>query len=66
MTEHTRLDHEKEFVLIIDTNRTITACPTRDGATIVVTVEDVADVAIVEITQAELGTLIGGLMKLWR
>jgi len=60
------LDEDREFIITIDELRSISGIPTIDGATVVLTLFGAGpqDVAIVELTQAELSELIDELQKL--
>jgi hypothetical protein len=60
------LDTEREFTLIIDSQRTITVTPTMDGQSVVIGTEDPNSIAIVEITMSEVDGLIEGLDRVRR
>lgn len=60
----TLLDWDRQFVIEIDAKRVVTGCPTIDGATVVLTLEDPHSVAVVELTQAELAVVIKRLGEL--
>lgn len=59
-------DLDREFVMNIDDRRSIRGVPTHDGKTVVLTVEDPHSIAIVELTQTEVGELVLKLAGLYR
>lgn len=59
------LDEDREFVLTVGAARSVSLVPTVDGTAVVLTCEDPHSVAVVELTQAELGELVDAARKLF-
>jgi hypothetical protein len=55
------LDEDNEFVLIVDSVRSVSLIPTTDGASVCLSVEDPHVVAVVELTRLEVDELIEAL-----
>lgn len=63
LRDFNNLDEEREVIITIDDQRSITVCPTVDEAVVTLAVEDPHSVAIVGMTQLELEELIEALIS---
>jgi hypothetical protein len=63
MEDVRKLDTDKEFVLTVDSTRSITVTPTTDGESVVIAVEDPHSVAVVELSMDEVAGLVEGLQR---
>ncbi len=63
MEDVRKLDTEREFVLTVDSTRSVTVTPTTDGESLVIAVEDPHSVAVVELSMDEVAGLVEGLQR---
>lgn len=66
MEDVRKLDTDREFVLTVDSTRSITVTPTTDGESVVIAVEDPHNVSVVEMSFAHAEVLIEALQSLSR